>query len=104
MKINRIQKELNIFAQNVGPMEEILRKTWKIEEELSEISITADRIRLEAEYTSNNTFVINRAVPADKKSYPIRWLIVFSSLISVFTLSMILLVILESGMLKNNGN
>ena len=100
----RIKKELNLFAMNVGDMEHILRTTWKIEDELSAISMAVDRIRLDAEYTFNNTFVINEASPADKKSYPQRSLIVITSLISVIFLTIISLTILESGMLKYDEN
>ncbi|MBJ05229.1 MAG: hypothetical protein CMP65_04955 [Flavobacteriales bacterium] len=95
----RIKNELNLFAENVGDMEYILRKTWKIEDELSAISIAVDKIRLDAEYTYNNTFVINRATPADKKSYPQRSLIVMSSLISVMSMALISLIVFESGIL-----
>jgi len=99
---NRIKKELNVFSKNVGAMEEVLRKTWKIEDELAEISIESDRIKVDAEYTYHNKFVINRAYPADKKSYPVRWLVVLSSLISVLSFMLLLIIITESGLLKNN--
>ena len=99
---NRIKKELNLFAKHVGPMEEALRKTWKIEDELAEISILSDKIKVDAEYTYHNKFVISRAFPADKKSYPVRWLVVFSSLISVLSFTVLLIVIIESGLLKYN--
>ena len=98
----RIKQELNIFAEHVGAMEEILRKTWKIEDELSAISIATDRIKVDAEYTYNNKFVINRAYPADKKTYPIRWLVVLSSLISIVTFMLLIIIIIESGLLKQN--
>ena len=99
---NRIKKELNLFAKYVGPMEEALRKTWKIEDELASISILSDKIKVDAEYTYNNKFIISRALPADKKSYPVRWLVVFSSLISVVSFTVLLIIILESGLLKSN--
>ena len=99
---NRIKKELNLFAKHVGPMEEALRTTWKIEDELAEISILSDKIKVDAEYTYHNKFVISRAFPADKKSYPVRWLVVFSSLISVLSFTVLLIVIIESGLLKYN--
>ena len=49
--------------------------------------------------TYNNTFVINRATPADKKSYPKRSLIVMSALISVMSMALISLIVSESGIL-----
>lgn len=41
-------------------------------------------------------FVVDEAVPADKKAYPVRWLIVIGSLFSVMMFAMILLVIQEN--------
>jgi len=99
---NRIKQELNIFSKHVGAMEEVLRKTWKIEDELAEISTLSDHIKVDAEYTYHNKFVINHAYPADKKSYPVRWLVVLSSLISVFSFTVLLIIIVESGLLKKN--
>ena len=98
----RIKQELNVFAKHVGNMEEILRTTWKIEDELANISMSVDKIMIDAEYTYNNKFVINRAYPADKKSYPIRWLVVVSSLLSVLFFTLLLIIFVESGLLKNN--
>lgn len=41
-------------------------------------------------------FTVDFAVPADKKSYPIRWLIVMGSMFSVLLLALILLIIKEN--------
>ena len=46
--------------------------------------------------------VVDRAVPADKKAYPIRWLVVLASLFTVLLFSVILLAIQENQSLKRN--
>jgi hypothetical protein len=43
----------------------------------------------------SNVFVISHAVPADKKAYPVRWLIVLVSTFGAFVLGCIVLLILE---------
>ncbi len=41
-------------------------------------------------------FVVDEAVPADKKAYPIRWLIVIGSLFSVLAFALILIILQEN--------
>lgn len=48
-------------------------------------------------------FVVNRAVPAEKKKYPIRWLIVVISTISAFVLSVLVVAIMDKWRLLRRG-
>lgn len=41
-------------------------------------------------------FVVDRAVPADKKAYPVRWLIVAGSIFSIIMFTLILLIVREN--------
>ena len=41
-------------------------------------------------------FVVDRAVPADKKAYPVRWLIVAGSIFSILMFTLILLIVREN--------
>ena len=93
---DRIKKELNTLAEFSGNHDVLLRKSYEIEEELALIEFEFDRVAIDTEYILENKFVINRAYPADKKSYPVRWLIVFSSVLSVLTFSLLSIVLLES--------
>tara|TARA_B100000902_G_C27306225_1_gene915617 strand:+ start:653 stop:1654 length:1002 start_codon:yes stop_codon:yes gene_type:complete len=92
----RIKTELNTLAQYSGTHDVLLRKSYEIEEELALIEFESDRVAIDTQYTLDNKFIINRAYPSDKKAYPVRWLIVFSSLISVFMISILSLIVLES--------
>ena len=85
----RIKEELNHLAQHAGAHDMLLRKSYAIENELSKIEFESDRVLIDTNYALENKFIINKAYPADKKSYPVRWLIVISSLISVFVFSII---------------
>jgi type I site-specific restriction endonuclease len=51
--------------------------------------------KIDLEQTLPNKYVVDSAEKAERKSYPIRWLIVSSSLFSTFLFSLILLLIFE---------
>ena len=98
----RIKEELNHLAQHAGAHDMLLRKSYAIENELSKIEFESDRVLIDTNYALENKFIINKAYPADKKSYPVRWLIVISSLISVFVFSIISLSISEYFNINND--
>ena len=98
----RIKKELNHIGENAGAHDMLLRKSYSIENELSNIEFEADRVLIDTNYSLENKFIINKAYPADKKSYPVRWLVVFSSLISVFVFSIISICISEYFSVNND--
>ena len=93
---DRIKQELNKLAEYSGNHDMLLRKSYEIEEELAVMEFESDRVAIDTEYTLENKFVINRAYPADKKAYPVRWFIVFSSLVSVFIISILSISVLEA--------
>ncbi|MBK7083345.1 MAG: hypothetical protein IPH53_01165 [Flavobacteriales bacterium] len=55
-----------------------------------------DQARADMESDLPHKFVVNRAQPADKKSYPVRWLVVVVSTISAFLLALLLIVVQEN--------
>ena len=95
---SRIKKELDKLALHAGKHDMLLRKSYNIEDELSAIEFEVDRVRVDANYILENKFIINKAYPSDKKSQPIRSVIVLGSLMSVLFLSILFLSILESSM------
>jgi uncharacterized protein involved in exopolysaccharide biosynthesis len=54
-----------------------------------------DEAKVDAEQNITHKFVVNYAFAAEKKSYPVRWLIVTVSTIAAFLLSIFLIVVLE---------
>ncbi|MBL4715301.1 MAG: hypothetical protein JKX95_01605 [Bacteroidia bacterium] len=63
---------------------------------LSEVRVQYERAKVDAEKSLPHTFIINRAVPAEKKSYPVRWLIVSVSTISTILLTLIAIILIEN--------
>lgn len=92
---SRIKKELKQLAKYAGLHDMLLRKSRNIEDELSLIEFESERVEVDTYYSLENKFIINRAYPADKKASPVRWLIVFCSLISVVTLFIISIAVLD---------
>ena len=61
-----------------------------------EIKEKFDKAKIDAEEELPQTFKVDPAYPAEKKSYPIRWIIVVISTISAFILGVIILAVLDS--------
>jgi uncharacterized protein involved in exopolysaccharide biosynthesis len=55
-----------------------------------------DEAKVDANEHITSVFIVNRAVPAEKKSYPVRWLIVAVSTISTLILGVLAFIVLEN--------
>ncbi|MCK9423359.1 MAG: hypothetical protein M0Q38_12245 [Bacteroidales bacterium] len=92
---------------------EVLRLKKNLEEKGVEMILLRDLIGMEASSYSNMKFdadkalfnynrnysyvnVLSKPLPADKKSYPIRWLIVSLSTISTFVLALLIIGLIEN--------
>jgi len=60
-------------------------------EQLSKIKERYDKIKADAEQNVTNKFVVNYAEKAEKKTYPVRWLILVVSTLSAFLFAMLLI-------------
>jgi len=93
---SRLKEKIDTLAK-YGPlyvsMHEQLTSDVK---KLSEVESKYVEAKIDVEQNLPHKFVVNDAVEAEKKSFPVRWLIVLLSTISAFVLSIIVLIILES--------
>lgn len=64
-------------------------------ENLSDLRKVYAEARVNAESTIDQTFIVNKASPSEKASYPIRWLIVAASTIATFLFTMIVLILFD---------
>jgi uncharacterized protein involved in exopolysaccharide biosynthesis len=55
-----------------------------------------DEAKVDAEQILTQKFIVSNAYPAEKKSYPVRWIIVVISTIATLLLSIIALLVLEN--------
>jgi len=93
---NKLKMELKNLAKYAAVHDMLLRKSHKIEDELIAIQFEFDRVSIDINYSLENKFVINKAYPADKKSYPVRWLVVLSSMLSTLIFTILILSIIDS--------
>jgi hypothetical protein len=64
--------------------------------QLALIKAKYEEARVDAEQILSQKFIVNRAVAAEKKAYPIRWLIVVISTTSAILFAFLMLLILEN--------
>tara|TARA_Y100000385_G_C13104884_1_gene646925 strand:- start:3934 stop:4953 length:1020 start_codon:yes stop_codon:yes gene_type:complete len=90
--VSRLEKKLEVLAKYGGPYVSLRDALEHDKKQLSQLKAKYEEAKVDAMESLPHTFVINTAYKAEKKSYPIRWLIV---LISTFT-SLLLAVIVFS--------
>jgi capsular polysaccharide biosynthesis protein len=96
-----LKKEFDKLAKHGGAYFRLFEQLELVQEQLETIRLEKENIRMELDANLTHRFVINRAFPADKKSYPIRWLIVLMSGISTFLFTLVLLYFKQNLLLKD---
>jgi capsular polysaccharide biosynthesis protein len=94
--IKALEERLDILAKYGGASLAIKEELEHDRKQLRVIKTKYDESKVDAEQNITHMFIVNRAVPAEKKSYPVRWLIVVVSTLSAMFASIIAIVILES--------
>ncbi|MFH0865857.1 MAG: Wzz/FepE/Etk N-terminal domain-containing protein [Bacteroidota bacterium] len=64
--------------------------------QLSELKTKYEEAKVDAEEELPCKFIVNSAYKAEKKSYPVRWLIVVVSAMSAFLLAVLVLIVLDN--------
>ncbi len=93
--VKALESKMDILAKYGGPyvsLRDALEHDKKI---LSEVREKFDNAKIDAHEDLPQTFIVDRAFPAEKKTYPIRWIIVAISLISTLLLTAFTLVVLD---------
>jgi uncharacterized protein involved in exopolysaccharide biosynthesis len=91
-----LEVKLEILAQYGGASIGLSEELELDRKQLRMIKTKFDEAKVDAEQNITHMFIVNRAVPAEKKSYPVRWLIVVVSTLSAMLASVLILVLLES--------
>ncbi|MCF0206827.1 MAG: hypothetical protein HUK15_05305 [Bacteroidales bacterium] len=98
-----LKAKLDTLAK-YGSAHTILKE--RLTEEVQTLTLRKNKYReakIELEQDLPNAFVVNKAEKAERKTYPIRWLIVATSVFSTFVLALVVLVVLAS-LKKNDTN
>ncbi len=93
--VKALDEKMSVLAKYGGPyvsLRDALEHDKKI---LSEVREKYDNAKIDAHEELPQTFIVDRAFPAEKKSYPVRWVIVVVSLLSTFLLTAFILIVLD---------
>lgn len=63
---------------------------------LNQLRTKLTQARADMESDLPHKFVVNKALPADKKSYPVRWLVTLICMVSAFLLSLFIIIVQEN--------
>ncbi len=93
--VKELEKKISILAR-YGSIHTILKEQMYEEvKKLATIEAKYREAKIDLEQTLPNKYIVSAAEKAEKKSYPIRWLIVSVSVLSTFLFSLIVLLLLE---------
>jgi uncharacterized protein involved in exopolysaccharide biosynthesis len=94
--INALEDKLEILAKYGGPYVSIRDALEFEKKQLSAIKAKYEEAKIDAEEFLPQKFIVNSAYEAEKKSYPVRWIIVLISTVSAFILGILVLAVLDS--------
>jgi len=93
--IKALEDKLNILALYGGAYVSLRNQLEHEKKQLSFIKARYDQALVDATQSLPQKFVVNTAYPAEEKSYPIRWLIILTTLLSTFILSVVVAATIE---------
>jgi len=67
-----------------------------LREQISMMKTKYEQSKVDAQKNISEKFVVNRAIPSERKAYPVRWLIILSSTLSAMIVAMMVLAILDN--------
>jgi len=97
--VKALDDRLSVLAKYGGPYVSIRDGLEYEKKLLVEIREKFDKAKIDAEEELPQTFKVDIAYPAEKKSYPVRWLIVMVASVSTLLLTIFILILIDS--LKN---
>jgi len=94
-RVKSLAENLQVLADYGGASIALNEELTLEREEMTRIQQQFDKLKVDAEQNMPHKFVVNEAVQAEKKSYPIRWLIVLISVVSTFIVCSLVIMLLE---------
>jgi len=94
--VKAIEQKLDTLAKYGGTYVSLRDELTYLKEEVVKLKTAYDQAQVDVTEVLPATFQVNRAYPAEKKAYPIRWLIVVLSALGAFTLTLIGILILDT--------
>lgn len=94
----KLAEQLKILSKYGGAYVSIRDMLEHEKEQLSHLRAKYQEAKVDAEQSLPHKFIVNSAFPAEKKSYPIRWLIVLVSVVSTFIIALLSIIAYENAM------
>jgi len=91
-----LEKKLEILGKYGGTYTSLSDHLLILQKQVGILKVKHAEAQLDASQKLSKKYVVNKATVAEKKSYPVRWLIVVVSTFSAFILSLLLLVIYDA--------
>jgi uncharacterized protein involved in exopolysaccharide biosynthesis len=93
---NELQLQLDTLSKYAGVFTSLEDEKVLEKKRLSLVRSKLREAEVDANQSLQHKFIVNNAFPAEKKSYPIRWLIVVVSTFATFLLTLVCILFLES--------
>jgi uncharacterized protein involved in exopolysaccharide biosynthesis len=93
--IRRLENKLEMLSKYGGPYVSLRDALLHDKKQLSELKAKYEEAKVDATENLPHKFVVSNAIKAEKKSYPIRWLIVLITTFSVLFLAVLIFGIME---------
>lgn len=94
--VNQLQMQLDTLAKYGSASKSMTENLEFLRERLVLLRGKYDEIKVDATKHLSWKFTVNTAFPAEKKAYPIRWLIVVVSTLSSLLLAVLTIIVLEN--------
>lgn len=90
-----LQNKLDTISKYGGKYLSLVQQMEYEREKLSDLRTVYAEARVNAQTSMDQKFVVNDAYPAERPSYPLRWLIVLASTFATFLFTMIVLILID---------
>jgi len=90
-----IQNKLDTISKYGGKYLSLVQQMEYEREKLSDLRTVYAEARVNAQTSMDQKFIVNDAYPAERPSYPIRWIIVLASTFATFLFTMIVLILID---------
>ena len=101
--VKALESKMEILAKYGGPYVSLRDALEHEKKLLTEVRGKYDNAKIDAQEELPQTFIVDKAYPAEKKSYPVRWVIVVVATLASFLITAFTLVIVE-GILQEKNN
>lgn len=91
-----LEVKLKVLAEHGSAYVSLRNKLEYETEKFTVLRAKYQEIKMDAEAEIPHKFIVNNAFPAERKSYPIRWLIVVVSTVSAFLVGVVGVIVLEN--------